>query len=155
MFGFENADQISESVLDKVSVALTNGIFPAFEEAFHLPQKMLTPFGPRCLSTRADLRALFTGLRGQFRYLDVSLFDQRCISAEYRSVSEIAAICEARLICGRTQLQPPFPTNIRLRHLDGLWKVVFSDYSAWPKSGLPAELGEQDNQDDPDTPPLN
>lgn len=156
MFGFENADQISESVLDQVSVSLTNGLFPSFEEAFLIPQRMITPFGPRDLRRVGELRALFLGIRGQMRYLDVSLFDQRCIEAEYRTVSEIAAVCEARLVCGRGQLQPPFQTKIVLRHRDGLWKIAFSDYSGWPKSGLPAELSESRGaQTVADKPPLN
>ncbi|CUH79980.1 hypothetical protein TRM7557_02681 [Tritonibacter multivorans] len=138
--GSITAKQISESVLDPVSLALTHGVFGDFERAFHLPQSLRSPLGPLHLKGRSDLRDLFVALRNQFRFLGVTLFDQRCVSADFRNTLNIDAACEARLVYAGTQLQPPFPTRLRFRMTGQDWQIIYCDFSAWPQAGLPADF---------------
>ena len=138
--GSITAKHISESVLDPVSLALTHGVFGDFARAFHLPQSLRSPVGPLLLKDCCDLRALFVALRNQFRYLGVTLFDQRCITADFRNTLNIDASCEARLVYAGTQLQPPFPTRLRFRMTGADWQIIYCDFSAWPATGLPPDL---------------
>ena len=124
------ASDVSEMLLARTGDAMLIGDFDTFCTCFSLPYEIETVQGFRSIDTRQDLYDTFQTVHALFTKLQVSIMARHCVSASFRSDSEVAATHETRLINRSGILvQDPFPAfSILKKSTDDHWKIASTSY---------------------------
>ena len=120
---------VAETLLARTGEAYMTGDFDAFAACFALPQWIETFDGRRQIANRADLKALFDGVRTSFCRKGVTDLVRRCVAARWHDANTIEATHETRLLAGAQLLHPSYPCLTILTRGPAGWQIAGGQYA--------------------------
>ena len=123
------AHKIVEHLLDETGAALMSGDFQRLMECFQLPYEIGTFAGQRTVTSEAEMRTTFDGVRTHLQARNVTDLVRRCMEAEFLDPETIDSTHESRVMAGPVQVQETFVVYSRQWIVDGRWRVGWSQYA--------------------------
>ncbi len=115
--------------------------FTDFLACFVLPYHMETLESSRLISTAPGMETTFQAVRAHLNKHEITLMARHCVSASFRSETEVAATHETRLISRGVMVQQPYPTfSVIRRGWDKRWRISSSSYVIVDSDPLNAAL---------------
>lgn len=137
----QSAHEISEHLLERTGNAIMSDRFPDFLACFVLPYHLETLESSQLISTAPDMEATFRAVRAHLTTHSITLMARHCVSASFRSETEVAATHETRLISRGVLVQQPYPTfSLIRRGWDKKWRIAHSSYVIVDSDPLNAAL---------------
>ena len=138
------ARDISEAILEITGEALLSGDFDAFAAVFHVPHYMATMAGPVYMETQDDMRRVFDQMRVYFNEAGITQLNRKVTEARYVSDDAIESTHVSEILNPDGRPRGDYPVFSVIEKIDGVWKVVRSEYVLEPETGQAMAISKGD-----------
>ncbi len=122
--GAKSAEAILAAYLDRMSRAVLDDDWPAYEAGVFLPFVLRTEAATLVISTEADLREGFEAFVEMLSSQRITGYVRTVRTAERIGGDVIRGTYDTETLSGSVRVIPRFSSSIELRSVSGVWKAV-------------------------------
>jgi hypothetical protein len=128
--GDPKAIEIYQGLLDDISASYDSGDFAAFTTYISVPHSATTFEKSYEIETLDDLRSIFNTVLDHWKAMGITNHIRFCVSAEFKSDTEIVGTHVSHVIRGSEKVLEPFPVLSRLVFDGSQWRFRSTENAA-------------------------